>query len=730
MDPCCNPDPCDPNCPDYDPCLCDPCITASCPNYDPCICDPTGGTDPCNPDCPSYDPCACDPCSDVTCPDYDPCVCNPDPCDPNCSTYDPCNPQCPNYDPCYCTTGGTDPCNPDCPSYDPCACDPCSDVTCPDYDPCVCNPDPCDPNCSTYDPCNPQCPDYDPCYCTTGGTDPCNPDCPGYDPCLCDPCSDLTCPDYDPCVCAPDPCDPGCITYDPCLCDPNPCDPNCPSTFDPCLCTPNPCDPNCIGYDPCICDPSLCDCPVIGDIYVDINATGANNGSDWANAFNDLQDALAIGTERVIHIAKGTYIPGTLRTHSFSLPQGVVLLGGYPTGGGNRDPEAYVTILSGEVDGVPGLDENAYHVAKAINVSCVIIDGVTIKHGNANVNTSFAWARGGGLYSINSEVQLINVKTRWNKAIFGGGLFASQGSTINIYESDYKNNTADRGSAIYHSNMTQVIIRKTRILDNTSLVRCALEINNSLYTRIENSVIANNFSRNANAIGLIATNRNQSIEVYNTTILGEEKDRYLVTIQVGYGDQLDAYFYNSIIAHQHLNFTKAFVVYSNNIFNLHTENCYIQGSTVPGTSINNLFSVTAGDLMLLPDYSVSPCSPVVNAGNNAYAALPVDIDDTDRILNNLVDMGAYETHEICRMANNQKSQFLADMRIYPNPTTGRIEVQTAEEDITIHIYDVLGNRVLSTQERYLDLSGYASGVYIMNIEKEGEMLHVEKIIKK
>jgi len=73
-------------------------------------------------------------------------------------------------------------------------------------------------------------------------------------------------------------------------------------------------------------------------IYVDSAATaGLNNGSSWANAFVDLQYALAavqLCPVDTILVAQGTYFPDTLggsainRDISFNIPNGIVVLGG------------------------------------------------------------------------------------------------------------------------------------------------------------------------------------------------------------------------------------------------------------------------------------------------------------------------------------------------------------------------------------------------------------------
>jgi len=69
-----------------------------------------------------------------------------------------------------------------------------------------------------------------------------------------------------------------------------------------------------------------------GVIYVRGDATGTKNGHSWADAYPDLQAALATaewGDE--IWVAQGTYKPttGTLRTVSFALEAGTGLYGGF-----------------------------------------------------------------------------------------------------------------------------------------------------------------------------------------------------------------------------------------------------------------------------------------------------------------------------------------------------------------------------------------------------------------
>ena len=69
-------------------------------------------------------------------------------------------------------------------------------------------------------------------------------------------------------------------------------------------------------------------------LYVNDNATGANTGLSWTDAFTSLQEALTVakasaGQITEIWVAGGAYFPGTARTSTFNLVEGVDLYGGF-----------------------------------------------------------------------------------------------------------------------------------------------------------------------------------------------------------------------------------------------------------------------------------------------------------------------------------------------------------------------------------------------------------------
>lgn len=133
-------------------------------------------------------------------------------------------------------------------------------------------------------------------------------------------------------------------------------------------------------------------------ILVNQAATGANNGTTWANAYTSLQSALAELRDAVnggpgeIWVAQGTYKPttGTDQTISFEPTPGLLLLGGFAGGETTRsarDWRAHPTILSGEL-GLPGSAGNSFHVVRCYATSALVpfIDGFTIRDGFCPAN--------------------------------------------------------------------------------------------------------------------------------------------------------------------------------------------------------------------------------------------------------------------------------------------------------------------------------------------------------
>ena len=175
--------------------------------------------------------------------------------------------------------------------------------------------------------------------------------------------------------------------------------------------------------------------PVAGQsvLYVDDSATGANNGTSWADAFTDLQAAIAAATTgSQVWVAEGVYEPtqGFDRTVSFVVAD-IQLFGGFA---GNEQSLAEraglfdTTILSGDLagddgPGFSGSGENSYHVLTTGDFPSIdeeALDGFTVRGGNANGNG--VHALGGGLRAAWPDaLTLRNCRFVANRAERGGG---------------------------------------------------------------------------------------------------------------------------------------------------------------------------------------------------------------------------------------------------------------------------------------------------------------------
>lgn len=290
-------------------------------------------------------------------------------------------------------------------------------------------------------------------------------------------------------------------------------------------------------------------------IYVDVQATGNNDGSSWQHAYNSLQPALTRAYRGAkIWVAEGVYKPTydpTDRTATFQLVDGAELYGGFPAGGSTfaqRHPQAYPTILSGDIDNndllIPAthahhiVGNNSYHVVTSQGASeRTLLDGFTISGGHANgaghangggvYNGEESHPRlqtlliignqatnGAGFYNSNSHPTLVDVTFMGNEAVSAGGGFYNDSSLVTLTNLTFQGNTASNGGGFYNG-------YSSGVFNNAVFVGNAAQANGGGLYNDGGSPILNNttFAGNeADAFGGGVYNASNSIPEINNSL--------------------------------------------------------------------------------------------------------------------------------------------------------------------------------------------------------------------
>ncbi|HPC35159.1 MAG TPA: choice-of-anchor Q domain-containing protein [Candidatus Marinimicrobia bacterium] len=225
-------------------------------------------------------------------------------------------------------------------------------------------------------------------------------------------------------------------------------------------------------------------------VYVDSSASGNNDGTSWTNAFNSLQSALdSVILGNQIWVAKGTYFPSfgydlcdnsgdSTRYYHFRMINSVAIFGGFTGGensiddridygiGGNNE-----TILSGDI-GINGdISDNCYHIfyhPTALSLdSTAVLNGFTIKDGNADGGTSF-FNSGGGVCNFSSSPSIINCTFVSNSARFGGGIMNYDSSPKLIMCTFTRNSAISGGGGMYNNESS-----------SPALINCVIKSNSA-----------------------------------------------------------------------------------------------------------------------------------------------------------------------------------------------------------------------------------------------------------
>ena len=285
-------------------------------------------------------------------------------------------------------------------------------------------------------------------------------------------------------------------------------------------------------------------------IYVDTDATGADDGSSWADAYTSLPYALDIasfGDE--IWVAQGTYRPndGIVsipevddRELTFQLKSDVSVKGGYAGYGepapDARDVDAYETILSGDLSGNdvgnlddPSRDDNSYHVVTGSGTDeTAVLDGFTVTSGNAG-DSSEPHNNGGGMYNDSSSPTVINCIFTGNLAIWAGaGMYNESNSSPTVTGCTFTGNSAysdvSGGGGMYNLDSSSPTVTGCTFSGNSADIGGGMFNNHNSSPMVTNSTFTGN-SANYYGGGIFNMD-SSSLTMVNCTFTGNSAEYF------------------------------------------------------------------------------------------------------------------------------------------------------------------------------------------------------------
>lgn len=475
--------------------------------------------------------------------------------------------------------------------------------------------------------------------------------------------------------------------------------------------------------------------------YVDANATGANDGSSWTDAFTNVTDALALtDLNDAVWVAKGTYTLADKNTPIAVSTNEVDIIGGFAgteTTLADRDLTAIhttnATIFTGDINGddIDGdfssnKSDNAERLFE-LRTSNVTFDGIIFE--NIYDTSQSGGVEENGVIFIPNNLNVNNLKIK--NSVFRNNY--SNGYLLKIRKfnqgllienTKFINNTiinmglvyvqSDSTNGYIFTRWANVLVADDDInLSALNIFREDFNNGNTLDVVINNSTFVNNDysgtygnSIIASGNGSVNLNVNNSI-FWQNTVNGAAATR---DISDGMNSTYDVFIRNSI---------------ANVASNAGTN------GTFNATNVNTLNPAT-DNLNLDGDYKPTAISTyIIDNGDNSFydVALFGDLDlaGNDRIFNSTIDLGAYEYDSTLGIEDVNYSNI--SIKLYPNPTTHNINVKSDERIKSLKIYALNGKALRETKNHNsLNVSDLPSGIYILKVETS-DGTAIKKFIK-
>lgn len=348
--------------------------------------------------------------------------------------------------------------------------------------------------------------------------------------------------------------------------------------------------------------------------YVSGAFSGANNGSSWANGFDNLQSALSNNTCNdlfEVYVAKGfmDYKPSTIGniSESFNIPSGMRIYGGFAGTEKSINERnlalihsTHQTTLSGDLFGndtpfnfTVNRGDNSILPVKIIGDN-VVFDGFTVK-GSSSI--------GVGIYITGTNATIRNSRIIDNAFI--GLNTIGENATIS-HCSSTGNNTV----GIFIENSTAII--KESLIANNGSDGIEIYVSNGIRrTSITNSTIASNadYGIKVNSNGGTSTNT-----LKNSLIYGNASGGILNVFTAGtISNTINYSLVQDLTGH-------------------------LDGNTVNPQFVSPIANTVRSDA---GDYRLKWCSKAIGAGTNTGIS-PLDLDRNPRNFGGTADMGAYE----------------------------------------------------------------------------------------
>ncbi len=397
---------------------------------------------------------------------------------------------------------------------------------------------------------------------------------------------------------------------------------------------------------------------------------------------------------------------------------------------------------------------------------------------NRIINNSYNdwYYTGGGIVIENSSAKIINNIINNNEmAYHGGGIYINNSINVHIENNSIDSNMVNSGygvsfgAGIHIDSSYHITIRNNSICNNYNNFGygSGIYISQSDHIKILNNNISENitrrdgggiytiFSSDINIIGNLLYNNHAKL--FGGGIYCENSEMLIANNTVCFNEAEDPYskgggiyclnsnpnIFNTIL------FSNTAVTSGNQVFlNANSDPNFFYSNIEGGISAFGLADTVVynglyeNNIEIEPQfilsgdhpYNLDFTSPCINAGNPDTIGLfipEVDLAGNMRIVQDTIDIGAYENQLTSNITYSNKS---GNILVFPNPATDKLTIRIPEKQFQkgwVTVNDIKGNPVLKIQienplQEY-DLYFLPRGIYIMKITS-GEFITTEKII--